>query len=116
VTVEDIVEEIVGEIADEFDRDRRFITTIRPSEWIVDGRLPIEDAESLGFPVTEADEYETVAGWVLVEIGHIPQVGESFERQGYRFRVQAMRRRRIARLHVTAPAHEDGESEDVAGA
>ena len=40
VTVEDIVEEVVGEIADEFDRDRRFITPITGGEWVIDGRLP----------------------------------------------------------------------------
>ncbi|HSK46791.1 MAG TPA: hemolysin family protein [Coriobacteriia bacterium] len=112
VTVEDIVEEIVGEIADEFDRDRRYITQTAPDQWVVEGRLPIEDALSMGLPVTESDEYETVAGWILAEIGRIPQPGERFEKDGYRFRVQAMRRRRIARLQVTAPA-KSGRSEDV---
>ena len=106
VTAEDIVEEIVGEIADEFDRDRRYITELGRGEWVVEGRLPIEDALSLGLPVSESDEYETLAGWVLAEIGHIPLLGEQFERRGYRFRVQAMRRRRIARLQVSARSRE----------
>ena len=65
VTVEDIVEEIVGEIADEFDRDRRYITEIAEGEWVLDGRLPIEDALDLGLPVEESDEYDTLAGWLL---------------------------------------------------
>jgi len=102
VTVEDIVEEVVGEIADEFDRDRKYINEQAPGHWLLDGRLPIEDAQELGLPVTESDEYETVAGWVLAETGHIPQVGEAFEREGYSFQVRAMRRRRIARLEVIA--------------
>lgn len=113
VTVEDIVEEVVGEIADEFDRDHRFVTATGEGEWVVDGRLSIEHATQLGLPVTESDEYETVAGWVLTEIGHIPQLGERFERQGWVFRVQAMRRRRIARLQVNAPAATRGETEDA---
>ncbi len=103
VTIEDIVEEVVGEIADEFDRDRRYITTISEGTWVLDGRLPIEDALGLHLPVAESDEYETVAGWVLAELGHIPVAGESLEREGYVFRIQAMRRRRIARLRVEAP-------------
>jgi putative hemolysin len=116
VTTEDIVEEIVGEIADEFDRDRRFITPVAAGEWVLDGRLPIEDALALGLPVAESDEYETVAGWVLAQIGHIPQPGERFEHEGYRFRVLAMRRRRIARLQVRAPEQGNEVADDVSEA
>ncbi len=104
VTLEDIVEEVVGEIADEFDRDHRYITRIREGEWVLDGRLPIEDAQDLGLPVEESDEYDTVAGWVLSELGRIPALGERHVVDGYEFRVQAMRRRRIARLRVTTLA------------
>ncbi len=100
VTVEDIVEEVVGEIADEFDRDRRFVTTLGPDSWVIEGRLPIEDALSMGLPVEESDEYETIAGWLLAKLGHIPVPGERLAHHGYEFRVQAMRRRRVARLRV----------------
>lgn len=114
VTVEDIVEEVVGEIADEFDRDHRYVTTIGESEWIIDGRLPIEDALSLGIPVEESDEYETIAGWLLSELGHIPVPGEKYVADGYEFRVQAMRRRRVARLRVSRELDlaEQGGGED----
>jgi len=112
VTVEDIVEEVVGEIADEFDRDRRYITQVAAGEWVLDGRLPIEDALGLGLPVEESDEYETVAGWLLAEIGRIPVPGERYVAQGYEFRVQAMRRRRVARLHVNVlPRTEEPEDD-----
>jgi len=103
----------VGEIADEFDRDRRYITELGRGGWVVEGRLPIEDALSLGLPVSESDEYETLAGWVLAELGHIPRLGEELERRGYRFRVQAMRRRRIARLQVSAPQPSDAAERGV---
>jgi putative hemolysin len=104
VTAEDIVEEVVGEIADEFDRDHRHITTIREgAEWVLDGRLPIEDAEDLGLPVAESDEYDTIAGWLLAELGHIPAFGERLVVDGYEFRVQRMRRRRVQAIRVTAP-------------
>ena len=100
VTIEDIVEEIIGEIADEFDRDRLLITCIAEDEWVIEGRLPIEDALELGLPVEESDEYDTLAGWMLSQLGHIPSLGETFESGGVRFRVQAMRRRRIARVRA----------------
>jgi len=115
VTVEDILEEIVGEIADEFDRDHKYITTLRPGEWVLDGRLPIEDALDLGLPVEESDEFETVAGWLLAELGHIPIPGERYSADGYEFRVQAMRRRRVARLRVSRPASSGKELEDDGG-
>jgi putative hemolysin len=109
ITVEDIVEEVVGEIADEFDRDRQFVTELGDREWLIDGRLPIEDALELGFPVEESDEYETIAGWLLSELGRIPVPGERYEREGYDFRVHTMRRRRIARLNVKAPLPREAE-------
>lgn len=112
VTVEDIVEEVVGEIADEFDRDRRFVTVLSDSEWVLDGRLPIEDALGLGLPVEESDEYETVAGWLLAQAGRIPVPGERFNYQGYEFRIQAMRRRRIARIRVTKLSSREEPADD----
>ena len=103
VTMEDIVEEVVGEIADEFDREHKYIQKITEREWVLDGRLAIEEAMERGLPVEESDEYETVAGWMLSQLGHIPCPGETTCSHGYEFRVQAMRRRRIQRIRVMAP-------------
>lgn len=100
VTLEDIVEEVVGEIADEFDRDLRLVTVLRDGEWVLDGRLPIEEARELGLPVQVSDEYDTIAGWLLAKIGRIPAPGERFSEDGYEFTVQSMRRRRVSRLRV----------------
>jgi putative hemolysin len=112
VTIEDIVEEIIGEISDEFDRERRYITTLGPDEWVVDGLLSIHDAnETLGWGLPESDEYETVAGWVLVELGHIPGGGEVIVHDDLVVRVEVVRRRRIARLRVSRVSvaeHGDG--------
>jgi len=102
-TIEDIVEEIVGEIADEFDPDNRHIQQLSDTEWTLDGRFSMEDAVERGFPVEESDEYETIAGWLLSKLGHIPVPGERYQQDGWEFRVLAMRRRRIARLRVKAP-------------
>lgn len=102
VTIEDIVEEIIGEVVDEFDRDHRFATPLRPGEWVIDGRLSAEEARSMGLPVEESDEYDTMAGWMLAQLGHIPVPGESVVREGVVFKVQAVRRRRIVRVLVDA--------------
>jgi len=101
VTIEDVVEEVIGEVADEFDRDRRYVTTIGERQWVIDGRYSVEDAVEMGLPVAESDEYETLAGWLLAELGHIPVPGESVQVDRATFTVQAVRRRRIARVLVT---------------
>lgn len=111
VTIEDIVEEIIGEVVDEFDRERRYITTVSPDEWMIDGLLSVHEAnETLGWDLPGSDEYETVAGWLLVELGHIPAGGETVRYGDLTFSVDAVRRRRIARLRVsrTADANSGG--------
>ena len=106
ITVEDIVEEIVGEIADEYDPDNKYLTQLSDHEWLVDGRFPIDDAQEQGWPVEESDEYETVAGWLLDTIDYVPQVGDSFDISGFTFKVQSMRRRRISLIRVTGPVEQ----------
>ena len=100
ITVEDIVEEIVGEIVDETDLEVPFVVQVSDCEWRADGRCPIEEAQQLGWPVVESDQYETIAGWLLDTVDAVPQVGDEFVIDGYRFKVQTMRRRRIRMLQV----------------
>lgn len=101
ITIEDIVEEIVGEIIDETDLDRDLVTFVKEGVWRVDGRLPVEDAIELGWPVEESDDYETIAGWLLDVIDVIPKTGEEFEVNGFLFRIEKMRRSRISTIRVT---------------
>ncbi|MCL2332579.1 MAG: hemolysin family protein [Actinomycetia bacterium] len=118
VTMEDIAEEIVGEFDDEFDRDTAQIRVVGPDEWLVPGDLDVSDAIGQGFPLEESDEYDTIAGWLLDELDHIPHVGEKLEYEGYRFTVTAMRRRRISRIRVQklelleSDGEEDEECDD----
>lgn len=113
ITIEDIVEEVVGEIEDEFDPDNRFLNQVGDREWLVDGRYSIDDAIELGWPIEDNAEYETIAGFVLELADRLPRPGDEFEKDGYRFVVQSMRGRRLAMLRVIAPPpSEDNETID----
>lgn len=100
ITLEDIVEEIVGEIIDETDSEVPYLTRLTEDEWLVDGRLPVEDAIELGWPVVASDQYDTIAGWLLNTADAVPQVGDELTVDGYRFKVRTMRRRRIRTVQV----------------
>lgn len=100
ITVEDIVEEIVGEIIDETDAEDSLVVSMGEGCWIVDGRLPVEDAIEMGLPVVESDQYETIAGWLMSVLDAVPHIGDEFAFDGFRFKVQSMRRRRIQKLRV----------------
>ena len=103
ITIEDIVEEVVGEIEDEFDPDNRFLNQVDERTWMVDGRYSIDDAIELGWPIEDNAEYETIAGFVLELADRLPRTGDTFEKDGYTFAVQSMRGRRVSMLRVTAP-------------
>lgn len=100
ITVEDIVEEIVGEIIDETDAEDSLVASTGEGCWVVDGRLPVEDAIEMGLPVAESDQYETIAGWLMSVLDAVPHIGDEFTFDGFRFKVQSMRRRRIQKLRV----------------
>ena len=107
VSLEDIIEEIVGEIEDEFDPDNKYLTRLSRREWLVDGRFSCDDAIELGWPLEESDDYETIAGWILELCDSVPDIGEVFEVAGYKFKVQSMRGQRISLIRVIAPAETD---------
>lgn len=100
VTIEDIVEEIVGEIVDESDLENKYIFPVRDGEWVVDGRYSVEDAVKLGWPVEESEEYETIAGWLMDTVDELPAIGDEFTIGEFRFSIEKMRRHRISLLRV----------------
>ena len=102
ITLEDVLEEIVGEIDDEHDRPAPRLTKVtRPGEWVLEGSLhPDEVFDASGFRIPDGD-YETLAGFVLQRLGRIPDGGESFEEGEWRLEVVEVDRHRVAsvRLH-----------------
>ncbi|HEX5400979.1 MAG TPA: hemolysin family protein [Pseudonocardiaceae bacterium] len=102
VTMEDLVEEIVGDVRDEHDRGEA--PPVRPlgrTSWLVSGLLRDDEvAEATGFRMPEG-EYETVAGLVLARLGEIPEVGDEVRVDGWRITVLLMDRHRIAELRLS---------------
>ena len=76
-----IRDRIVGEIMDETDADDEMITLVEAGVWRADGRFPTDDAIELGWPVTDSDDYETIAGWLPVSYTHL----DVYKRQVFHF-------------------------------
>ena len=111
VTLEDIVEELVGDIRDEYDSQSAGSRRLGGGDLEVEGLLNLDDfQDEAGFALPDGP-YETVAGYVLASLGHIPAVGESVEVAGHRIAVSEKDGRRIARLRVArvAPLGDQGE-------
>jgi CBS domain containing-hemolysin-like protein len=102
VTIEDILEEIVGEIHDEYDEETILLERVNDRELVVDGRLPIEAVEeALGLTLTgEDDPYGTAAGFVHWHLDRLPQVGDRFDAQGLRAEVLDMEGHRLRHLRL----------------
>ena len=101
-TVEDIVEEIVGEIRDEYDREERGpVERLPDGSLIVQGSALLRDLKSdFGLPFEESPDYLTLAGFVLAQLKRIPRGGEWVERNGYRLTIVDMEGRRIVKIKL----------------
>jgi CBS domain containing-hemolysin-like protein len=121
VTLEDIVEEVVGEVRDEHDPfevpDLAFVQEDDEERrtYDADGATRIDQLEEIGLHAPEGP-YETLAGFVAHRLGRIPVVGDTVEVDGWLLEVTEDTGRRAARLRLTAPAPQDGAGEGGASA
>ena len=105
VTAEDALEQLVGELEDEFDTAKPMVTLPNGS-LVMDGSVTLRDlATQLRWDLPRIQGVETLAGLLLARLGHIPQVGEAIALEGRRFEVVAMDRHRIARVRVDPAPH-----------
>ena len=100
VTLEDLMEEIVGEVSDRFDNEQPEVQKRSDGSFILDGLLSIEEVNrEVGLNLQDQN-YDTIAGFVFGQLNRIPEIGDGVEIDGVRFRVEEMDGRRIARLSV----------------
>jgi CBS domain containing-hemolysin-like protein len=116
VTMEDLIEEIVGDIRDEQEKELREIHEVAANRYVVDGRTDIGRVNfKLGVQLPE-DEFETIGGFVLGLFGRLPAEGDQIKYRDLMFTVLRLHKNRISRIRVLkyAPAnHERGEDGDT---
>src|ERR1044071_3955541 len=115
ITTEDIIEEIVGEIADEHEDEEATIADLGDGTYLVSGSLRVEDLEEELDADLSGEDFETVAGLIFTTLGHVPKVGEHVNKNGFRFVVERADRRKIYRVRVTKDPDwrpEDEEEEE----
>ncbi len=101
VTIEDLLEELVGEIRDEHDRETTPYRKIGDDEYLVDASLPIESLnELLGLSLPESEEFESVGGLIMELLGKVPEEGEMVEVDDYQLKVERMKGKRILTLRL----------------
>jgi putative hemolysin len=106
VTLEDLVEELIGDIRDEYDLEDAQSRRLHGGELEIDGLVNLDDfADETGVTLPQGP-YETVGGYLMAVLGHLPQVGEKVEVNGHSLAVIKVDGRRVARVRVTPPAHE----------
>ena len=103
ITREDILEELVGDIADEYDEPVRTTSETRDGRYVVDGRTSRGDIEEMIGLRLPRGPYETVAGFLLEQFGSVPLVGEQLEWQGWKFEILGRENLRIAEISVERP-------------
>lgn len=111
ITLEDILEELVGEIWDETDKDETPIRQLSENSWQVEGDVNVEDFfDAIGFVDKTFDcDYNSVGGWALAELEHIPSAGESFGYKQLHVTIRAVKDQRIESLLVTRGEHGGGD-------
>ena len=108
VTLEDVVEELVGDVADEHDRRRQSAARAADGSWVLAGVLrPDELAEVTGLRVPDDGPYETLGGLLMSELGRIPTTGDEIVIGRVRLQVEAMAGRRVERVRVRAVETDD---------
>ncbi|MDD6037174.1 MAG: hemolysin family protein [Lachnospiraceae bacterium] len=114
VTIEDLIEEIVGEIRDEYDEDEEdVITSIGENEYIVDGSAKLDEINDILGLSLASDDYDSIAGHVIFLLDHLPSEGETLTDKGVTYTVEKVDKNRIDKIHIKIdPDYEPEEPEE----
>jgi CBS domain containing-hemolysin-like protein len=116
VTVEDIIEEVVGEIADETDPAVAGIRRLANGDWWVRGHVPITDLVDYGVDLpADSDAYNSVGGFVFGELGRLPKRGDIVQANGYSLRVESVRENRVEAVRIRDHGHPEGRERGEGG-
>jgi putative hemolysin len=115
VSLEDLLEELVGEIADEYDRDEPEFLEVGDGVYRVSGKASIDDVNELLGTELPDEEWDTVAGLMLDLLGRMPERGEEASFRGVSLRAERVQGRRIATVMITREPELDGQGEPVGG-
>ncbi|MDQ3319014.1 MAG: hemolysin family protein, partial [Actinomycetota bacterium] len=101
VSVEDIVEEVVGEIADETDPAAAGVRRLANNDWYVRGHIPITDLDDYGMHLeVDSDAYNSVGGFIFSELGRLPKRGDMVRANDYSLRVESVRQNRVEAVRI----------------
>ena len=101
ITIEDLLEEIVGDIQDEYDLEDKQINLINNKEILVDARVDLDDLNDiLPFELLDEESYETISGFVLHKLGYLPDEGEKVELEGIVIEIEKIEEHRIQKLRI----------------
>ena len=100
VTIEDLVEEIVGDIEDEYDKEIEEMEVIQENEYLVNGNVRIDVINELIGTHIESEDYDTIAGFVIGIIDRLPELGEEIEYENIKFIVESIDRNRIEKIRI----------------
>jgi putative hemolysin len=112
ITTEDIIEEIVGEIADEHEDEEATVVDVGDGTWLVSGLLRVEDLEETLDARLAGEDYETVAGMIFTSLGRVPATGTVIPKNGWLFEIERADRRRIYRVKVRKDPNWNPEDEE----
>ncbi len=101
VTLEDCLEELVGEIVDEYDNETPDVERLPSGEYLVDGGMAVSEVNDLLDIRIPDDDWDTIGGFVFNTLGHVPVAGDAIEHAGWEFEATEVEGRRIRRLRVT---------------
>ena len=102
VTVEDILEEVVGEIEDETDPRAAALRQLTDGDWYVRGHVSLGDLEDVGIELpADTDAYNSIGGYVFAELGRLPKRGDTIIANGYKIRVESVRENRIVAVRIS---------------
>lgn len=110
-TLEDLIEELVGELGDEHDKHQLGITGGKDSSLLFPGLLRPDELRAIGISVPDDGSYETVAGFMMLQLGRIAEVGDVLEIAGGSLRIERMDGRRIDRIRFI-PIQQAGDDDD----